>query len=217
MQAFLISLGTIFIAELGDKTQLVTLALATRYKVSVVVGGVLTSIFLLALLSVGLGSLAGSLLPTDWIKFFAGFVFIIFGLWTIRGDGHHEEGSKKSRFSSPFLVVAATFFVAELGDKTQLSMVTLGATNSPFYTWLGSSLGLILANILAILIGTVMGKNLPERPIKIAAACFFFIFGIVSIAQSAGKLPVIAWGIGISALSISAFLIFKSLMKKRIS
>ena len=218
MQAFFISLAAVFIAELGDKTQLVTLALATRYKASVVLAGVFVSVLTLSLLSVAIGSVFGSLLPTTWIKYFAGMAFIAFGLWTIRGEhSQKEDNTKKSRFSSPFLIVAVTFFIAELGDKTMLSMVTLGATYSPFPVWLGSSLGLIISDTLAILVGSIMGKNLPERPIKIIAACFFFAFGAISIAQVAAKLPPIAWAAGIFGLLISALLIFgglKSVLKK---
>lgn len=214
MEAFWLSLVMVFIAELGDKTQLVALTLSTRYNARVVLAGVFVATLLVHLVSVGLGAAAGVLLPTMWIKFVAGLAFIAFGLWTIRGDCLEEEdGVCKRRIASPFMIVATTFFLAELGDKTMLTTVTLAATHSVIPVWAGSTIGMVLSDGLAILVGQALGKRLPERAIKIGASCIFFAFGIFSMIEGGKALPVFAWVIGILLLVLTAFLMLRGMRR----
>lgn len=202
MGDFLTSLGFIFAAELGDKTQLVALTLATRYNAKVVLAGIFSATLLVHVFSVLLGGLAGQLLPVAWIRFAAGLAFICFGAWTLRGDSLDDDDCSKVHNRSPFWIVAITFFLAELGDKTMLSTVTLASAGSAIPVWLGSTTGMVLSDGLAIFVGIVMGTRLPEKAIKIGAAIIFFAFGLFSMGQGFTLLPSasLPWAIGASVL-----------------
>ena len=106
--------------------------------------------------------------------------FIIFGLWTIRGD--KLEGEDKERGMSPFWTVAVAFFLAEMGDKTQLATVALAAQfQSLIPVWLGTTTGMMIADGIGVIVGNVLGKRIPERTVKWAAATIFILFGLVGI------------------------------------
>jgi putative Ca2+/H+ antiporter (TMEM165/GDT1 family) len=179
MKAFWLSLGLVFVAEMGDKTQLVALLLATRFKAGVVLAGIFVATLAVHALSVALGGATGHLLPLSWVYFLSGLAFIGFGWWTWRGDTLEDEDEYSSRrYRSPFVIVFITFFLAELGDKTMLSTVTLAASQELLPVWLGSTLGMVISDGLAIWLGRVLGKQLPERTIKIGAAAIFIGFGL---------------------------------------
>ena len=188
MEAFLVSLGLIFLAELGDKTQLVALTLATRYQAGVVLLGVLVATLLVHLFSVSIGALTGKFLSTGWIELLSGAAFVGFGLWTLRGDKLDEENGVIKSLASPFLIVTITFFLAELGDKTMLGTVTLAASYPWVPVWIGSTLGMVLSDGLAIWVGHALGKKLPEQAIKIGAASIFFVFGFYYVVKGADDL-----------------------------
>ncbi len=190
MEAFWLSLALIFLAELGDKTQLVALTLATRFKAGTVLWGVFVATLLVHLLSVALGGAAGKLLPGGWVELASGLAFVGFGAWTLRGDTLEEEEGRMKRWNSPFLIVAVTFFLAELGDKTMLGTVTLAAGHAPLPVWLGSTLGMVLSDGLAIWVGMTLGKKLPERAVKVGAAAIFFAFGLYYAYLGAAALGV---------------------------
>lgn len=179
MSAFWLSFAVIFVAELGDKSQLMAMTFATRYKFWTVILAITAATAVVHLFSVALGNVVGLALPTGPINIIAGVAFIGFGLWTLRGDELTEE--KESRAArttrSAFFAVAIAFFLAELGDKTMLATVTLATTEGWFGTWIGSTLGMVAADALAIGVGAVLGRKLPENVIRIGAAILFFIFG----------------------------------------
>jgi putative Ca2+/H+ antiporter (TMEM165/GDT1 family) len=183
MDAFLLSFAVIFVAELGDKSQLMAMTFATRYKFWTVVAAITVATAIVHLFSVALGNVIGAALPIGPINIAAGIAFVFFGLWTLRGDKLSEdEESKASRSNRPaFFAVAIAFFLAELGDKTMLATVTLATTEGWFGTWIGSTLGMVAADVLAIGVGVLLGKTLPEKVIKIGAAILFFAFGAVLI------------------------------------
>jgi putative Ca2+/H+ antiporter (TMEM165/GDT1 family) len=173
----------VFLAELGDKTQLVALMFATRFKAGTVLAGVFVATLLVHAFSVALGELAGRLLPHGWIMILSGLAFVGFAIWTWRGD-KLDNGNKQLRgITSPFMIVAVTFFLAELGDKTMLSTVTLATQYPPVAVWLGSTLGMVLSDALAIGVGNVMGTRLPQKTVKIGAAAIFLAFGLFSLFQ----------------------------------
>jgi putative Ca2+/H+ antiporter (TMEM165/GDT1 family) len=179
MNAFLLSFVVIFVAELGDKSQLMAMTFATRYRFWTVIGAITAATAVVHLFSVALGNVVGLALPTGPISILAGVAFIAFGLWTLRGDKLSEEEESKAQRStrSAFFAVAIAFFLAELGDKTMLATVTLATTEGWFGTWIGSTLGMVAADALAIGVGALLGKALPERVIRIGAAVLFFAFG----------------------------------------
>ena len=179
MSAFWLSFAVIFVAELGDKSQLMAMTFATRYKFWTVILAITAATAVVHLFSVALGNIVGLALPTGPINIIAGVAFIGFGLWTLRGDElTEEEESRAARTTrSAFFAVAIAFFLAELGDKTMLATVTLATTEGWFGTWVGSTLGMVAADALAIGVGAVLGRKLPENVIRIGAAILFFIFG----------------------------------------
>jgi putative Ca2+/H+ antiporter (TMEM165/GDT1 family) len=188
MEAFLLSLGLIFVAELGDKTQLVALTLATRFNAWVVLAGVLVATLLVHAFSVLLGEITGSLLSPGWLQLLCGLAFIGFGLWTLRGDMAEDGNSRINRLQSPFVIVTLTFFLAELGDKTMLATVTLAAKYPALQVWLGSTLGMVLSDALAIWVGQALKKKLPEKAVKIGAAIIFFGVGFYYALEGANEL-----------------------------
>ena len=179
MNAFLLSFVVIFVAELGDKSQLMAMTFATRYRFWTVIGAITAATAVVHLFSVALGNVVGLALPTGPISILAGVAFIAFGLWTLRGDKLSEEEESKAQRStrSAFFAVAIAFFLAELGDKTMLATVTLATTEGWFGTWVGSTLGMVAADALAIGVGAMLGRALPEKVIRIGASVLFFVFG----------------------------------------
>jgi putative Ca2+/H+ antiporter (TMEM165/GDT1 family) len=185
LSAFWVALFFVFVAEMGDKTQLVALAFATRYETKTVMAGVFGATLLVHLLSVLLGTAASLALPVFWIKLLAGLSFIGFGLWTLRGDElGAEEKLSENRFG-PLATVSLTFFLAELGDKTMLATVAIASAQKSFVgVWLGSTVGMVIADGLAIIVGKMMGRNLPERLIKYIAAIIFLVSGLLTIVEA---------------------------------
>lgn len=187
MAAFFLSLALIFAAEFGDKTQLVAMAFAARYRPVLVLIGITIASFASHLLSVILGQTAGSFLPTGLLNILAGLAFIFFGVWMIRSadSAESEEQLKEHKFG-PVFSVALTFFLAEVGDKTMLTTMTIASQQRDFVgVWIGSSIGMILAAALAIFLGNVFGKRIPIGFVRIAASAIFLITGIITLAHAA--------------------------------
>ncbi|MBN1279820.1 MAG: TMEM165/GDT1 family protein [Chlorobium sp.] len=208
MDAFWLSLVMIFLAELGDKTQLVALTLATCYNTKTVLWGIFWSTLAVHVFSAGIGWFIGDRLPADWIAFIAGIAFVVFGFWTLRGD-HLDDGEESCRRTiHPFWLVFTTFFMAELGDKTMLSTITLAAGNSFLPVWIGSTIGMVLSDGLAIVAGKMLGKRLPEKAIQNGAALVFFVFGAFSMYQGGAAFPLHIWGAAIVSLLVAGWFFF---------
>ena len=185
MHAFLLSFGIIFVAELGDKSQLMALAFATRYRPLPILVGITLATGVVHLASVGVGALVGSALPTRAINVAAGLAFLGFAAWTLRGDHLDEdEAARANRTArSAVLAAAVAFFLAELGDKTMLATITLATSEGLFGTWLGSTLGMVAADGLAIAAGAVLGRRLPERAIRYGASASFVEFAVILLVE----------------------------------
>ncbi|WP_283139055.1 TMEM165/GDT1 family protein [Rhizohabitans arisaemae] len=185
MEAFLLSLGVIFVAELGDKSQLMALTFATRFRTVTVLAGITIATLVVHAFSVLAGGLLGAAIPAEPVSILAGLAFLGFAAWTLRGDTlDSDEQSKAARATGSALVaVTVAFFLAELGDKTMLATVTLATKEEWFGTWLGSTVGMVAADALAIVVGRQLGKRLPERIVKYGAAASFVIFGVILILQ----------------------------------
>jgi putative Ca2+/H+ antiporter (TMEM165/GDT1 family) len=188
VEALLISSGIIFLAELGDKSQLMAMTFANRYRATTVLAAITAATALVHLLSVALGAALGATLPTDAISVVAGVSFLVVAGWTLRGDELDEldevDGSAVRRSGgSAFLTVGATFLLAELGDKTMLATVTLATDHGLIGTWIGSTVGMVAADAVAILIGHQLGRRLPEQVVRVGAAALFVAFGLLLIAE----------------------------------
>lgn len=178
---------TEFIAEMGDKTQLMLIALTSKYKLRDIILGTATAILVLNGLAVLAGGLVSEFIP-DWlIKTIAALSFLYFATSTVTGDDddEEEEGSKLKIKFAP-LAVFFTFFVAELGDKTQLTAITFGANEGmsvAFIVWIGCSLGLFAADILGMLVGYLLKSKTPDGLLNTLAFVIFSVFGVYTLYQ----------------------------------
>lgn len=176
--ALLLSFGVIFVAELGDKSQLMAMTYALRYKWWIVLLAITVATTAVHAVSVFFGHFLGLSIPSNVMSIVAGIAMLIFGLWTLRGDSldDAEQGKADRVGKSVFFAVMSSFFLAELGDKTMLATITLSAHSNWLGVWIGSTIGMVAADALAIAIGALLGKHLPERTIAIGASVLFFAF-----------------------------------------
>ncbi|CAN5589089.1 TMEM165/GDT1 family protein [soil metagenome] len=184
MDSVLAGLAVVFLAELGDKTQLVALGLATRYPIRAVITGVAAAYATSQALSVVIGALLGAALPTRAIGIVAGVGFLAFAAWTLLSGGDADDEVDVAGGRSVVLSVFGAMFVAELGDKTMLATATLATKGDPLLTYVGATAGILLAGLLAVVIGRGLGKRLPERATRIMSGVLFAVFGTVLLVTS---------------------------------
>lgn len=189
MLLFLKVFLTEFIAEMGDKTQLMLIALTSKYKLRDIILGTAAAILVLNGLAVLAGGFVSEFIP-DWlIKVIAAFAFLYFAASTISDDDDDEEeeeegGRSKIKFAP--LAVFCTFFVAELGDKTQLTAITFGANeemNAALIVWIACSLGLFAADILGMLAGYLLRSKTSEGLLNTLSFGIFSVFGVYTLFQ----------------------------------
>lgn len=203
---------TEFIAEMGDKTQLMLIALTSKYKLKDIILGTAAAILVLNGLAVLAGGLVSEFIP-DWlIKTIAALAFLYFAASTIAGDDDEEEeegGKSKIKFAP--LAVFCTFFVAELGDKTQLTAITFGANEgmgAALIVWLGCSLGLFAADILGMLVGYLLKSKTPEGLLNTLAFAIFSVFGVYTLYQGLKLISVDLHVIPVMPILIAAAAVF---------
>jgi putative Ca2+/H+ antiporter (TMEM165/GDT1 family) len=200
LAALFLSFAVIFVAELGDKSQLMAMTFALRHRWWVVLSGITVATTAVHLISVAVGHYLGAALPTHLLGILAGVAFVLFGLWTLRGDKlSDEEATRAQRTTAPaFFAVTSAFLLAELGDKTMLATITLAADHDWVGVWIGSTIGMVAADALAILVGALVGKHLPERLIQIGAAALFLLFGVSMLIEGAFPTAPAVATIGVS-------------------
>lgn len=202
----------IFVAEMGDKTQIIAMTFATQYKVKEVLLGVFIGVFLNHGLAIILGRYLSKIIPIDFIQLIAGFMFVIFGLLALREE--ELEGSNNKKILGPIFTVALAFFVGELGDKTQLTAMTLSAEgNYPFFILMGTTLGMIGTSGIGIYIGSKIGDKIPDILIKIVSSIVFIIFGTLKLYEWVPKEFLNAFNISIYFIII---LFIESFMARRL-
>lgn len=173
----------IFAAEMGDKTQILAMTFAIKYKTSDVILGVVLGAGLNHGLAIILGSFLTKALPMDLIQTLAGAAFIIFGIMALRDEEIDELESKGS--FGPIITVALAFFIGELGDKTQLTVMTLSTESIyPLMILIGAVLGMVATSGLAIYIGSKIGDKIPEIAIKISSSLVFVLFGSFKLIKT---------------------------------
>jgi putative Ca2+/H+ antiporter (TMEM165/GDT1 family) len=213
LYALAVSTILITLAELGDKTQLLALALACRFRWWKVLVGIFIGTLVIHFFSTIAGQIVGDLVPEFWLGLITGTLFVGFGVWTLKGDDDQDgEAASGSRFG-PILTTAIAFFIAELGDKTQIMTMTIaadpaavlrtlgsfgpavsgalasigltakGLTSMQIFwgVWMGSTIGMMIADGLAIVVGAVLGKKLPERLITRISGSIFILFGVLTV------------------------------------
>jgi putative Ca2+/H+ antiporter (TMEM165/GDT1 family) len=190
MTALLTSFILVTLAEMADKTQLLTLSLSCRYPARKVLVGVTIAIAVLNLVAVVVGAVAGHFIPLTAVRIGAGVLFIGFGLWNLlareRPSQEEECEVRSTRHIIP--AVAGAFLIAETGDKTQLAVLSLaarfeGGLFNPIWVWLGATIGMVLANGLAVAVGHTAGRRVPERLMKRISGALFIGFGIWTLVE----------------------------------
>jgi putative Ca2+/H+ antiporter (TMEM165/GDT1 family) len=184
VQTLLVAAGVVFVAELGDKTQLLAMSLATRHRPALVLAGLALAEGVLNLLSVLVGGAAGAALPTPALRLGGGLVFLAFA-WSAWRDAGEDVGGEAPTVRPGAVVrsVAATMFVAELGDKSMLTTATLAAQRDPILTWIGATLGIVACGAFAVALGRVIGERLPARASRLVSAALFAVFGVLLLAD----------------------------------
>lgn len=222
MQSVLIkAFFMIFLAEMGDKSQFLMVAMSAEYRLREMIGGIAAAIGSLNLIAVLLGGAIGELLPMPLISTVAGLAFLCFAYMGL-GDGEAGEASFRSRRSA-FLTVFGTYFLAELGDKTQLTTLMLAAEGGGRGAWfggvvlVGAVLALLTADMIGILVGAVLGKHLPRRVFAGLSFLIFAVCGAVRLLEGVqGFLNSHPHGVPLSAAITSAvMLLFLGLVIKR--
>jgi len=186
-----LAFGAIFVAEFGDKSQLLILAFATRYAARPVVIGLVLAAATIQGASVAVGAIVGAALPTTAVAVLSGVAFLAVAAWTLRGEDHDEgDGDEATRPSGRrplvgiglVLTVAGTFILGELGDKTMLATFALAASQGALPTWIGSTAGEVGANLVAVVVGRQVGHRLSPRMVRIGPAVLFAIAGVAVLA-----------------------------------
>lgn len=174
----------LFLAEIGDKTQLMAMTLAHRYRIAPVIVGTFAAFLLLNLLAVLVGEGVSRLLPREVVLVVAGILFLFFAYrsWTAADESEDDVTAADHR--QAWIVSFILIFVAELGDKTQLAMVALAAQSGALWSvFVGGTLALWSVALLGILVGRTLLRRIPAHWVHRTAALLFFVFGLVAIGS----------------------------------
>jgi putative Ca2+/H+ antiporter (TMEM165/GDT1 family) len=176
--ALLVATGAVALAEIGDKTQLLALLLAARFrKPWPIVAGILLATLLNHALAAWMGRLAASWLTAQALRWIVAASFIGIALWTLKPDSLDDDETLPAR--GAFIATAIAFFVAEIGDKTQVATVLLAAKYTTLWQVVaGTTLGMLLANVPVVALGSKFATKLPLKAARIAAACVFLLLGL---------------------------------------
>jgi Ca2+/H+ antiporter, TMEM165/GDT1 family len=196
LSAALLSFGVVFLAELGDKSQLITMTYALRHRWWVVLSGVGIAAFLVHGISVTVGHFLGLTLPERPIAFVAAIAFLGFAVWTWR-EGTDDDGDDVTVAEPRFVLLAviSSFVLAELGDKTMLATVALASDHQWAGVWIGATAGMVVADAVAIAVGRILHRRLPERFLHIIASLLFLLFGLWILFDGGLGRPRLAVGV----------------------
>lgn len=177
----------IFLAELGDKTQILAMAFALQFSIRQVLAGVAIGSFFNHGLAVVVGAYLAYLIPFETIRFTSALLFLGFGLWSLMPEDDDEEEKSKTN-GNPIFVVALAFFLGELGDKTQLTAIALASTAEfPAMILLGTVTGMVLTSLMGIIVGRKLGERIPEFTLKLVSGGVFIAFGTLYLSQTVPK------------------------------
>ena len=187
VEAFFVSTIVVGLAEIGDKTQILALMLAARFlRPAPIIFGILLATIANHAAAGLAGTLFGSLLSGPWMRWMLGLSFLSVAVWALFPD-RYEGGDRAIGRSGAFTATLCAFFIAEIGDKTQIATVGLAAQFEQFGpVVIGTTLGMMLANIPAVLIGNRIAERLPVRVIRITAAVVFAALGALTLAGGCG-------------------------------
>jgi len=183
MEPLLISTGAVAVSEIGDKTQLLALVLASRFRKPVqIVLGILVATIVNHTLAALLGSWIGSAIPAEWLRWGLGALFIAMALWALRPDSLEGEHANKVAAGSAFMVTTVCFFMAEMGDKTQVATAALAAQfGTVLPVVIGTTAGMLIADVPAVICGQLAGSRISGRWVRLAAAVIFAALGVLAL------------------------------------
>jgi Ca2+/H+ antiporter, TMEM165/GDT1 family len=186
MESLIVSTGVVALAEIGDKTQLLALLLATRFRAPVpIILGILVATLANHALAALVGVAVADWLQSPALRWALGLSFVAMGLWTLKPDRLDPDQAPKPRYG-PFLTTLVAFFLVEIGDKTQVATMALAAQFQDLVlVTLGTTVGMLLANVPAVLLGDLAASRLPLKPIRLAAAALFIALGAFVCLQAA--------------------------------
>ena len=185
MESLLISTGVVALAEMGDKTQLLAFILAARFKKPVpIILGILCATLINHGLAGALGAWITSLLSPDVMRWILGLSFIGMAIWTLIPDEIEEEETQVAKHMGVFGATLVTFFLAEMGDKTQLATVALAAHYAtPVLVIAGTTLGMLLADVPAVFVGSQFAEKIPMKLVHRIAAGIFAVMGLLTLLR----------------------------------
>ncbi len=183
MEAFLVSTGIVALAEIGDKTQLLAFILAAKFRKPVpIILGILVATLANHAMAGALGAWITTLFSAETLRWILGMSFIIMAAWTLIPDKFEEDEAKLAHFGV-FGTTLVAFFLAEMGDKTQVATVALAAEyHSVVFVVLGTTLGMMIANVPAVLLGDKIAERMPVRLVHGVAAAIFAVLGVATLA-----------------------------------
>jgi putative Ca2+/H+ antiporter (TMEM165/GDT1 family) len=183
--ALLLAFGVVFVAELGDKTQLVVLTMGARQRLAAAIPALALTIVALQGIAVSVGATLAEFVPDTALQIGAGVLFCIFAVWTWRGAGDEEAEAEGGRTRTGVVGMCVAFFLAELGDKTQLTTAALAADHGPVPVWIGASFGLLGATLLALVAGRFLAERISARTLARIGAGAFALVGVVTLVTAA--------------------------------
>lgn len=208
------TLSMIFLAEMGDKTQLLMVALAARYPLRRIIPGTALATLALSAVAVFAGALVGTFLPTAYLRLVAGVAYLGFAISAVRA----ALSSRDDAEAAPPRGVFVSFFLAECGDKTQLCLLTLAAGLSrrdALFCFLGGSAGLFLADLIGLLAGVLLCRRLPHRVLNIVSAGVFAVFGTLTLADASRSLFTGGAVFLVPAAGAAALLLVSAILAER--
>ncbi|WP_394705895.1 TMEM165/GDT1 family protein [uncultured Hyphomonas sp.] len=187
MEALFTSTAVVTLAEIGDKTQLLAILLATRFRAPLpIILGILVATLANHFLAALLGSSVANLLDGDWFRYLIAASFVAMAAWTLIPDEIDDLEDKPARFGA-FVTTLVAFFLVEMGDKTQVATIALGARfDNLIMVTLGTTLGMMLANVPAVFLGHELIERVPLNIVRYIAAALFLIIGVWLALQTAG-------------------------------
>ncbi|WP_374612966.1 TMEM165/GDT1 family protein [Sphingorhabdus sp.] len=183
MEAFLTSTAIVAFAEIGDKTMLLAILLATRFRQPLpIILGILAATLLNHALAAFAGQQVAGLLDAPWFRWAVALGFVAMALWTLVPDKIDDDAGEVSHKGSVFLTTTIAFFLVEMGDKTQIATVALGAQYQSVLTVAaGTTLGMMIANVPAVYLGEELVKRVPLNVMRWIAAGLFLALGVWQI------------------------------------
>lgn len=190
MESFLVSTGVVALAEMGDKTQLLAFMLAARFRrPSAIIGGILAATVVNHALAGALGAWITSAVSPQAMRWVLGLSFIAMAVWTMIPDEIEKDETRIAKRFGIFGATLITFFLAEMGDKTQLATVAMAAHYpTPFLVVAGTTLGVLIADVPAVFVGEKLSARIPMKTVHVLAAAIFALLGLATLLGAGAKL-----------------------------